>query len=68
MRRKYSTAERALWNRRYYEKQRKMGWITCSFLVPVSVSKKVQRLKRELMVEYKKARTAAEKKQYQRAA
>jgi hypothetical protein len=62
MRRKYSTAERAVWNKRYYEKQRKMGWITCSFLVPVSVSKKVQRLKRELMADYKKARTAAEKK------
>ena len=55
MRRKYTTARRRVWNRRYYQKQRKLGWVTCSFLVPVNVSKKVQKLKRELMAEYKKA-------------
>ena len=54
MRRKYPTARRRVWNRRYYQKQRKLGWVTCSFLVPVNVSKKVQKLKRELMAEYKK--------------
>ena len=39
-----------------------MGWITCSFLVPEIISKKVQRLKRELMAEYKKAHAKAESK------
>jgi hypothetical protein len=62
VRRKYTTTERAVWNKRFYQKKRKLGWITCSFLVPVGVSKKVQQLKRELMAEYKRAHTKAPNK------
>ena len=51
-----------MWNKRFYAKHRKLGWITCSFLVPESISKKVQRLKRELMAEYKKAHAKAKSK------
>jgi hypothetical protein len=54
MRRKYPAAQVAVWNKRFYEKRRKMGWITCSFLVPESVGVKIQNLKRKLMEEHKK--------------
>jgi hypothetical protein len=56
MRRKYTAAEKAVWNKRYYEKKRKAGWVSCSFQVPVSVSKEIQKFKRELMEEHKKSR------------
>jgi hypothetical protein len=62
MRRQYTAAGKAAWNKRYYEKKRKSGWITCSFQVPVSVSKAVQKLKRELMQEYNKARAREDDK------
>jgi hypothetical protein len=54
MRRKYPAEQVAVWNKRFYEKQRKKGWITCSFLVPESVGVKIQHLKRKLMEEHKK--------------
>ena len=54
MKREYTAADKAAWNKRYYEKKRKLGWITCSFQVPVSVSRAVQKFKRELMAKYKK--------------
>ena len=53
MRRKYSTIERRVWNKRYSEKMRKLGWIYCSFHVPKSVGTSLKKLKCELMARYK---------------
>ena len=56
MRQKYSTAERRVWNKRYYEKMQKLGWVNCSFHVPKSVGVSLKKLKAELMARYKNER------------
>jgi hypothetical protein len=49
MRRRYTTEERRVWNRRYYEKKRKSGWVNCTFHVPKSVGAVLKKLKYALM-------------------
>jgi hypothetical protein len=53
MRRKYTTEERRVWNKRYYEKKRKLGWVNCTFHVPKSVRTTLEKLKGELMERHK---------------
>ena len=54
MRRKYTAEERRVWNKRYYEKKRKLGWVNCSFHVPKSVLfTYLEKLKGELMARHK---------------
>lgn len=53
MRRKYTTEERRVWNKRYYEKKRKLGWVNCTFHVPKNVSVTLEKLKGELMERHK---------------
>jgi hypothetical protein len=53
MRRKYTTEERRVWNQRYYEKKRKLGWVNCTFHVPKSVGAALGKLKCELMERHK---------------
>ena len=49
MRRKYTTEERRVWNQRYYEKKRKLGWVNCTFHVPKDVAVTMKKMKRDLM-------------------
>jgi hypothetical protein len=53
MRRKYTTEERRIWNQRYYEKKRKLGWVNCTFHVPKSVAVALEKTKRDLMERHK---------------
>jgi hypothetical protein len=53
MRRKYTTEQRRIWNQRYYEKKRKLGWVNCTFHVPKNVAAALEKLKQELMAAYK---------------
>lgn len=53
MRRKYTTEERRVWNKRYYEKKRKLGWVNCTFHVPKSVGVALEKVKGDLMERHK---------------
>lgn len=53
MRRIYTTEERRVWNQRYYEKKRKLGWVNCTFHVPKIVAAALDKLKCELMERHK---------------
>jgi hypothetical protein len=57
MRRTYSTAERRVWNQRYSERKRKLGWVYCSFHVPKNVGASLKKLKCELMARYMEEQT-----------
>lgn len=54
MRRKYTTEERRVWNQRYFEKKRKLGWVNCTFHVPKKIAIALEKLKQEMMAEYKR--------------
>jgi hypothetical protein len=54
MRQKYTTEQRRVWNKRYYQKKRKLGWVNCSFHVPKNVGVALVKLKGELMARHKK--------------